>query len=41
MVTNLFAAAGAGLGVYLAPQVYAAFQHADNVIAFGLGVMLL
>ena len=36
-MTNYFAAAGAALGLYLAPQVYHAFGQADNVIAMGLG----
>jgi hypothetical protein len=35
-MTTWLAAWGAGLGVYLAPHVYTALQHADNVIAFGL-----
>ena len=36
-VTTYVAAAWAGLGLYLAPQVYSAFGQADNVIAMGLG----
>ena len=36
-VTTYVAAAWAGLGLYLAPQVYSAFGQSDNIIAMARG----
>ena len=40
-MTTWIAAVGAALGVDLAVRGSLALQHADNVIALGLGVMFL